>query len=101
MTTTQTAKPTGVGDHCRHTPPTPFLSPSLVFLKKPFDFSGVFLSRNKVNQFAGGAGLPSEVETWQNEDDRPASEGGGGGGRGVVVGEGRGGVSRGEGGGEK
>lgn len=29
---------------------------------------------NKVKRFAGGAGLPSEVETWQNEDDRPASE---------------------------
>lgn len=47
----------------------------LSFSKKPFDFSGVFFPPNKVDPFAGGAGLPSEVETWQNEDDRPASEG--------------------------
>lgn len=47
--------------------------PSLVVFQKPFDFSGVF-PPNKVNPSAGGAGLSSEVETWQNEDDRPASE---------------------------
>lgn len=59
------------------TTPPPFLplsQPVTRLFQKPFDFSGVFLSRNRVNPFAGGAGLPSEVETWQNEDDRPASE---------------------------
>lgn len=72
MTTIQTANQLALG--ITADPPPPLSQPVTRLIQKPFDFSGVFLSRNKVNPFAGGAGLPSEVETWQNEDDRPASE---------------------------
>lgn len=73
MTIIQTANQLALGITA-DPPPHPLSQPVTRLFQKPFDFSGVFLSRNKVNPFAGGAGLPSEVETWQNEDDRPASE---------------------------
>lgn len=55
-------------------PAHPYSGRHLSFSKNLLTFLVFFSPQNKVNPFAGGSGLPSEVETWQNEDDRPASE---------------------------